>query len=138
MIILEKTAIKNETGRVHAEIEVNPEDRTAVIYFLGYQSYDDIRNVYAKALESIKQQGIPINRLLLDSTEMKGPFRYDGHWIADEYVRPFTRLGVRHIALVVTARIFSELKNQEIVVGEMPARFFTNVSYARAWLATLH
>ncbi|MCS7005360.1 MAG: hypothetical protein NZM38_08540 [Cytophagales bacterium] len=134
MTTLEKIAIQNETGRIHAEIDIQTEDKLAIISFLGYQSLNDITNAYSKSFEILKPQGGAISRLLLDSTEMKGPFRYDGHWVDDEFLRPFTRIGIKYIALVVTARIFSELKNQEIFVAETPAKFFTNAGYARVWL----
>jgi hypothetical protein len=131
---IEKISLQTETQRVFCEIELHPADHIVCVNWIGYQSLEDIERSYSTLLNVLNKNNHQYTKLLLDSSDMKGPLRYDGHWIADELIAPLKKAGVQKAALVVTGRIISEIVDTDVVIAGLQAKYFPTSGYAKVWL----
>jgi PAS domain S-box-containing protein len=117
------------------EIKYNPELNWLEASWLGYQNYESVKKGCLIMLDLLKKNRC--TKVLNDNTLVMGNWSEAVDWGGQVWFPAMEAAGLQHFAWIYSPSTFSKMsaeKSIDLAIGQITARFFTEITEASEWL----
>lgn len=130
--------LKKDSGTPFITINYEEENGWVHLEWKGFLPVDLVKEGSEECLNSIKRIG-NVNKVLSDIKNVTGPWSKANEWFDQDWNPRATAAGLKHMAVIVSPNIFSQLSLQGFVEvsNGFTVRSFQTEEKAREWLKSV-
>ncbi|HEY9197147.1 MAG TPA: PAS domain-containing protein [Mucilaginibacter sp.] len=116
-------------------IEYNKPHHRIDTDWTGFQNLDSVQRGCRQLLQILVKNNV--NKVLNNNIHVLGSWSEAADWLADEWFPLAEKVGLRYVAWIQSASVFSQLsahKSADTMTSKIEIRFFTDIQSAREWI----